>query len=65
MKKIFILIFSTFLILSCNSKQEKDLEEVSIVLDWYPNAVHTFIYNAIENGYFKDEGIDLKIIYPS
>ncbi|MEG2347969.1 MAG: ABC transporter substrate-binding protein [Cetobacterium sp.] len=65
MKKIFILIFSMFLILGCNSKKEKELEEVSIILDWYPNAVHTFIYNAIENGYFKDEGIDLKIIYPS
>lgn len=25
-----------------------DLEDFSIVLDWYPNAVHSFIYTAIE-----------------
>ena len=27
-----------------------DLEDFSIVLDWYPNAVHSFIYTAIEKG---------------
>ena len=25
-----------------------DLKEVNVVLDWYPNAVHAFIYDAIE-----------------
>ena len=33
-----------------------DLEDFSIVLDWYPNAVHSFIYTAIEKGYYAEEG---------
>ena len=39
----------------------KDLREVSVVLDWYPNAIHTFLYTAIERGYFAEEGLDVKI----
>ena len=26
--------------------KDKDLEEVNVVFDWYPNAVHGFIYEA-------------------
>lgn len=31
------------------------------MLDWYPNAVHSFIYAAIEKGYFKEEGVKVNI----
>lgn len=41
------------------------LEEFSIVLDWYPNAIHSFLYNAVEKGYFAEEGLDLKINFPA
>ena len=34
------------------------------MLDWYPNAVHSFIY-AIEKGYFKEEGVKVNIKFPS
>src|SRR4051794_23477476 len=44
---------------------EKELKEVSIMLDWYPNAVHSFLYVADEKGYFKEEGIDLDIQFPA
>ncbi len=43
----------------------KELEKMSIVLDWYPNAIHCFLYNAIEKGYFADEGIELEILFPA
>lgn len=65
MKKILTVLILVTLLLSCNSKKEDNLKEVSIILDWYPNAVHSFLYTAIEKGYFKDEGIKLNIIYPS
>ena len=65
MKKILTILILVTLLLSCNSKKEDNLKEVSIILDWYPNAVHSFLYTAIEKGYFKDEGIKLNIIYPS
>lgn len=43
----------------------KDLEEVNVVLDWYPNAVHGFIYEAIEKGYYEQEGLKVNIEFPS
>ena len=65
MRKILITLITMTLLIGCNSKEDKSLKEVSIILDWYPNAVHSFIYTAIEKGYFEDEGIKLNIIYPS
>ena len=41
------------------------LRELDIVLDWYPNAIHTFLYTAIERGYYRDEGLDVKIRFPA
>jgi putative hydroxymethylpyrimidine transport system substrate-binding protein len=37
----------------------------TLVLDFQPNAVHSGIYAAQANGFFKAEGIDLKIQEPS
>lgn len=48
-----------------NSNQDKELEDISIMLDWYPNAVHSAIYVAKEKGYFKDEGLNVKIEMPA
>ncbi|MFJ3899829.1 ABC transporter substrate-binding protein [Streptomyces sp. NPDC090083] len=40
----------------------KALAEVSIALDWTPNTNHTGIYVAQQLGWFKNAGIDLKIL---
>ncbi len=37
---------------------------MNVVLDWYPNALHTFIYTAIERGYYEEEGLDVHIHVP-
>jgi len=37
----------------------------TLILDFQPNAVHSGIYAAEANDYFKDEGIDLTIREPS
>src|SRR5262245_791512 len=37
----------------------------TLILDFQPNAVHSGIYAAQANGYFRDEGLDLKIQEPS
>ena len=50
---------------STGSAATGDLEKFSIVLDWYPNAVHTFLYVAKEKGYFAEEGLDVDIIFPT
>ena len=41
------------------------LREISVVLDWYPNALHTFIYDAIAKGYYQEEGLQVNIQFPS
>lgn len=49
-----------------NETQEKDgLKSVEVVLDWYPNAIHAFLYNAMEKGYYAEEGLDVKLRFPS
>lgn len=42
-----------------------ELKELDVVLDWYPNAVHAFIYDAIEKGYYEEEGLKVNIQFPS
>ncbi|MGO4887972.1 ABC transporter substrate-binding protein [Anaerobacillus sp. MEB173] len=42
-----------------------DLTSVRVMLDWYPNAVHTYLYTAIEEGYFEQEGLDVELIFPT
>ena len=44
---------------------QDDLQEISVVLDWYPNALHAFLYDAIEKGYFEEEGLKVNIQFPS
>lgn len=74
MKKLkylsLLLAFLLLVMTGCSSKQSNQneankLEQVDLVLDWYPNAVHSFIYAAIEKGYFKEEGLNVNIKFPS
>ncbi|WRS28493.1 ABC transporter substrate-binding protein [Oscillospiraceae bacterium MB08-C2-2] len=73
MKKITVLLLAAMLLLTpltgCaqpeNAGEGEALREINVVLDWYPNALHTFIYTAIERGYYKDEGLDVKIQFPA
>ncbi|MEK6327072.1 MAG: ABC transporter substrate-binding protein [Actinomycetota bacterium] len=39
--------------------------EATLVLDFQPNAVHAGIYSALERGYYRDAGIDLRVQEPS
>ncbi|MHB9144791.1 MAG: ABC transporter substrate-binding protein [Symbiobacteriia bacterium] len=41
------------------------LKKVSLMLDWYPNAVHSFIYAAAQQGYFKAEGLEVDVKMPA
>ena len=44
---------------------EEGLRELNVVLDWYPNALHAFLYDAIEKGYYAEEGLKVNIQFPS
>ncbi|MEW4286548.1 ABC transporter substrate-binding protein [Priestia koreensis] len=69
MKKWMIWFLATTLLLSGCASEKKDssgkLQKVSIMLDWYPNAVHSFLYTAQKKGYFKEQGLDVEIKMPA
>ena len=70
MKKIFAMLLTAVLAfgaVGCGGKSAEDngLEDFSIVLDWYPNALHSFLYVAQEKGYFAEEGLNLVVNFPA
>ncbi|MBQ3200028.1 MAG: ABC transporter substrate-binding protein [Firmicutes bacterium] len=67
MKRILSLLLVCLMLLSgCGaSNNNNDLKEIDVVLDWYPNALHTFMYVAMEKGYYEDEGLQVNIRFPS
>lgn len=40
-------------------------ERVTLILDFIPNAVHAGIYRALAAGYYRAQGIDLRVIQPA
>lgn len=65
MRKTILSLTSIALILLLGACNKEEKEKVSIMLDWYPNAVHSFLYIAEEKGYFEEEGIELDIQFPA
>ena len=64
LKRIIVFTLLVAMIAGCSSNSASDKgkrKEITVMLDWYPNAVHSFIYAAIEKGYFKEEGVKVNI----
>ncbi|WP_375102735.1 ABC transporter substrate-binding protein [Paenibacillus sp. RS8] len=68
------LICSVLILSSCgntskvsnaSNSENKQRHKLTIMLDWYPNAVHSFLYAAEQNGYFQEEGLDVEIQMPA
>ena len=56
MKKVLLFVLLSLSIFAKN---------VTVVLDWTPNTNHTGLYVADALGYFKAEGLDVKILQPA
>ena len=72
-KSIAVLIAAAaaaLLLAACGSKRDQiqplaaNTQNVTMMLDWLPNADHVGIYEAIANGDLKDAGIDLHVETP-
>lgn len=48
-----------------NAARPASMTQVTLVLDFVPNAVHAGIYRALASGYYRRENIDLKVIQPT
>lgn len=43
----------------------KELEKITVILDWVPNTNHTGMYTAIEKRYYEEEGLEVEIVQPT
>lgn len=71
-KRLFALFMAAMMVVGvagCGGSEpaaeDNGLEDFSIVLDWYPNAIHSFLYVAQEKGYFAEEGLNLVVNFPA
>ena len=67
-----VVLMLSFALTACGNntannvgKNGQKLEEVNLILDWYPNAIHEFIYAAIQNGDYEAEGLKVNIVFPA
>lgn len=72
LKKRFVrlvsIILSLVVLVACSSENtlgEGEKHKITMMLDWYPNAVHTYLYVAKEKGYFEEEGLDVEFQFPA
>ena len=74
MKKITTMLLCALLCLSllagCGAKQEPlpstgEYNELNVLLDWYPNAIHALLYQAEAAGYFAEENLHVNLIPPA
>lgn len=69
----FILAVLALSLLACQPQGSDSADRASadgstdfvISLDWVPNTNHTGLYVALENGYFAQQGLNVKIVQPS
>ncbi|MBM7715293.1 putative hydroxymethylpyrimidine transport system substrate-binding protein [Bacillus thermophilus] len=74
----YCALFAVMLLSACGGEQgetasspdktketDKELQSFDIMLDWYPNAVHSYLYAAKEKGFFEEEGLDVNIRFPA
>jgi len=66
MKNLLLALTCLVLIIGMTSckKTSQQLIPVTVTLDWTPNTNHTGLYVALEQGLYKKQGLDVKIVQP-
>ena len=49
---------------SSNEGDTAALKDIKVVLDWTPNTNHTGLYAAVDQGFYKAEGLNVEIVQP-
>lgn len=65
MKRIFVILLLVFVLLlsACQPTGSNDLKKITFNLTYVPNVQFSPFYVAIEKGFFKEEGLDINLIY--
>ncbi|WP_017443791.1 ABC transporter substrate-binding protein [Gayadomonas joobiniege] len=63
MKPFLLALVLPWLILSCSNDQpeEKQLSKIILMTDWYPQPEHGGFYQALAQGYYEAEGLEVEI----
>ncbi|GBF34054.1 hydroxymethylpyrimidine ABC transporter, substrate-binding component [Desulfocucumis palustris] len=67
-KKIFLAVMLAALIMSAGCSgggESKQPQDVTVMLDWVPNTNHTGLYAALDKGWYREEGLNVKIVEPT
>lgn len=46
-------------------EKPREVLPFSLMLDWYPNVMHAFLYSAVSQGFFEEEDLEVEIKYPA
>ncbi|MBQ9234639.1 MAG: ABC transporter substrate-binding protein [Lachnospiraceae bacterium] len=67
-KTLILTLVAAMMISLCScgkkKKSDKDMKDITLVLDWTPNTNHTGFYVALSEGYYEDAGLNVTIIQP-
>lgn len=61
--QIAIALISIFLFTGCSSNETGQVK-TRLLLDWFPNPNHVPLYAGIEEGYFREQGIEIELLKP-
>ncbi|MGD9315042.1 MAG: ABC transporter substrate-binding protein, partial [Desulfobacterales bacterium] len=65
MKKILLHLILAGYLLFTMAFSVQAAQTFTLILDWFPNVDHLPIYVARHQGYFSQEGLEIRIISPS
>ncbi|MBM4404712.1 MAG: ABC transporter substrate-binding protein [Chloroflexi bacterium] len=58
---VALFLMAALLMTACGGD---DKDKLTVILDWFPNADHAGLYAAEAQGYFKEEGLKVKLQAP-
>lgn len=66
MKKILVLVLALTMVcaLSFSRAETKETTRITLCLEWTPNTNHTGLYVADALGYYREEGLEVRIVQP-
>ena len=57
----FLILLAASLAAGCHHSSDTGLTKATLQADWYPQPEHGGFYTALVKGYYRDEGLDVKI----